>query len=82
MNYECSICLENIELKDLEILPCNHKFHKECIFIHLIKYSFIFLTIYICCDLLKYADIGKLRIFLEMSVAFGVCFLKDLKILK
>ena len=31
MNYECSICLEDIELKDLEILPCNHKFHKECI---------------------------------------------------
>ena len=31
MNYECSICLEDIELKDLEILSCNHKFHKECI---------------------------------------------------
>ena len=31
MNYECSICLEDIDLKDLEILSCNHKFHKECI---------------------------------------------------
>lgn len=30
-NDECSICLEDIEFKDLEILSCNHKFHKECI---------------------------------------------------
>ena len=31
MDNECSICLENIEVKDLTILKCNHKFHTDCI---------------------------------------------------
>lgn len=35
---ECSICLEDIEEKDLAILYCKHKFHKKCI-LNNINYS-------------------------------------------
>ena len=28
---ECSICLENIKLKNRYILNCNHIFHRNCI---------------------------------------------------
>ena len=31
MDNECSICLENIDINDLKILSCNHKFHADCI---------------------------------------------------
>lgn len=31
MDNECAICLDTIDIKDLEILKCTHKFHKECI---------------------------------------------------
>ena len=29
--HECSICLDNIKLKDLKTTKCNHHYHKECI---------------------------------------------------
>jgi hypothetical protein len=28
---ECAICLDDINIKDMKILECNHKYHKECI---------------------------------------------------
>jgi len=30
MNDECSICLDKLD-KNIFILKCNHKFHKECL---------------------------------------------------
>lgn len=29
--YDCVICLDNIEGKDLKVVRCGHFFHKECI---------------------------------------------------
>jgi len=28
---ECSICLEKIDHKDIEVLSCKHIFHSECV---------------------------------------------------
>ena len=30
-SFECSICLDNIDLDDIHELKCGHIFHKECI---------------------------------------------------
>lgn len=33
MNYECSICYENIPITEISSLPnCDHKYHAKCIF--------------------------------------------------
>jgi hypothetical protein len=30
-DHECSICFESIHANDLQVTPCNHRFHKNCI---------------------------------------------------
>jgi hypothetical protein len=36
----CSICLDRIEIESLVYrIPCNHKFHKNCLKPHLINYN-------------------------------------------
>lgn len=30
--YDCSICIDNILLKNLHTTSCGHTFHKECIY--------------------------------------------------